>query len=116
MVADFRQYYGIDLPLADGDEFEDMARAALLWSGLPEGSRTAHRTVPESRWTPTDYLLRAMEHDIRVLIWQGSKDGAKGSNAPRPIQTPAERARNIERRDDALAARADIDRILGITE
>lgn len=116
MVADFEQYYGMALPVADEDDIPDLARAALLWAALPDSSRCVRRLVPEARWTQTDYLLRAVEHGVRTLIWQRSRDGQRGRNAPRPLPTPVERARNIERRDDALSARAEIDRILGISE
>ncbi len=114
MVADFRRWYGIDLPIEDGSDISDMARMAMLWAALPDGSRCVRRLVPESRWAPTDYLLRLVEHDMRVLAWQRTKDGAKGRNFPRPVQSPSERARNVERRDGALAARSEIDRILGM--
>ena len=116
MVADFRERYGIDLPVEDGAEIEDLARMALLWRALPADSRCVRRLVPSARWTQAEYLLRDIEHATRVLIWQRTKDGERGRNAPRPIPTPAERARNEARRDDALAARAEIDRILGIGE
>lgn len=114
VVADFRQYYGIDLPVDDGGDMPDLARMALLWSALPESSRTVRRLVPKARWTPTDYLLREIEHSSRIAVWQRTKDGAKGRNAPKPIQTPVERAANEERRDSALRQRGEIDRILGI--
>ena len=115
MVADFRQYYGIDLPVEDGGEVGDLARMALLWKALPSSSRCVRRLVPEARWTQADYLLRDIEHAARVLIWKGTKDAERGRNVPRPVPTPAERARNEARRDEALAARDEIDRILGIT-
>lgn len=114
MVADFREYYGMDLPVSDDGEVPDMARCALLWKALPESSRCVRRLVPEARWSQEDYLLRAIEHDLRVIVWQWTKDGQKNVNAPKPISTPAETARNKGRRDRAMAARDEIDRILGI--
>lgn len=116
MVADFRRFYGMDLPVDDDGEFGDLARAALLWRGLPDSSRTVRRLVPEARWTQADYLLRAIELDCRTAVWQRSRDGSKGRNAPQPIPTPAERARNEARRDAALSARAEIDRVLGMSQ
>ena len=47
MVADFRQFYGMDLPLEPVDE--DCSRWALLWYALPRESRTARRQSPELR-------------------------------------------------------------------
>lgn len=114
MVADFQRFYGIELPVGDGGWFPDLARCALLWKALPDESRCVRRLVPEARWTQADYLLRAVEHGVRTIAWMQTKDGAKGRNAPKPLQTPAERARNAERRDGALAARDEIDRILGM--
>lgn len=116
MVADFRRYYGIDLPIEDGGDIPDMARMAMLWASLPDGSRCVRRIVPASRWGDAEYLLRNIEYWEHVRAWQATKDGAKGRNAPAPVQSPGERARNERRRDDALAARAEIDRVLGIGE
>ena len=109
MVADFRQFYGIDLPLEPVDE--DCTRWALLWYGLPRESRTARRQSPELRWSEGEYMLAAAVH-----VWQRTKDGRRGRNKPQPPRTPAERAEAQRRRDNALAAREGIDRILGIRE
>lgn len=114
VVADFRRFYGIDLPVEDDGEVEDLPRMALLWAALPRESRCVQRLVPEARWSPGDYLLASIEHSARVAVWQRTKDGSRGRNVPRPVQTPAERARNEARRDEALAAREEIDRILGM--
>ena len=116
MVGDFQRYYGIALPVEGDADVADLARMALLWAALPDDSRCVRRLVPETRWTPTDYLLRSIEYFAHVLVWQRTKDGAKGLNEPSPVQTPAERARNAARRDEALAARAEIDEILGMSE
>ena len=116
MVADFRQFYGVDLPVGDDEGgWPDLARAALLWRSLPPESRCARRMSPSLRWTQTDYLLRAVEHDLRVLIWTRTRDGEKGRRFPEPIRTPAERADAERRRDSALSERGEIDRILGMT-
>lgn len=61
-------------------------------------------------------MLAAAVHALEVLVWQRTKDGRRGRNKPRPPRTPAERAAAQRRRDNALAAREDIDRILGIRE
>lgn len=114
VVADFQRFYGISLPVDEGAEIPDLARMALLWQALPDDARCVRRAVPAALWTSTDYLLRAIEHAVRVLVWQRTEDGAKGRNAPEPIKSPAERARAEARRDEALAAREEIDRILGI--
>lgn len=114
MVADFRQFYGIDLPLEPVDE--DCSRWALLWYALPRESRTARRQSPELRWSEGEYMLASAVHALEVLVWQRTKDGRRGRNKPQPPRTPAERAEAQRRRDNALAAREGIDRILGIRE
>lgn len=115
MLADFRQFYGIDLPLEPEDV--DCARWAMLWHALPRESRTARRLSPELEWTEGEYMLSQMSYYLHLLAWrQITKDGSKGRNAPRPPKTPLERAQAIRHRDAAQAARSEIDRILGIPE
>lgn len=114
LVADFRQYYMVDLPLSP-TACPEAARWAVLWSQLPRGSRTARSHNPDLAWDEGDWLSWAVEVDVRRLCWMLSEDGAKGRNAPRPLPTPGERARNEARRDAALSARAEIDAIIGMT-
>ena len=45
-----------------------------------------------------------------------AEDGQRGRNKPHPLKTPAERAEAQQHRDNALAAREDIDGILGMHE
>lgn len=116
MLADFRRFYGLDLPLDGWDGADDLARPAMLWAALPRESRCVRRLVPAARWGDAEYLLREVEHGVRVLAWQSTKDGAKGRNFPRPISDPATAAENERRRDAAIAARGEIDRIIGKTE
>lgn len=33
-------------------------------------------------------LLRSIEHSLRVLRWQQTRDGARGRNAPEPLALP----------------------------
>ena len=40
---------------------------------------------PEWWVTPELSMLRSMEHGIRVLAWQKSKDASSGANYPDPI-------------------------------
>lgn len=115
MVADFRQFYGLDIPIDDTQDF-DVSRLALLWASLPRESRTMRRLAPELSWSDAEYMLCSIEHSLRVLAWQNSKDGQKGRNAPKPLDTPAQRAQKEQAKANALANRAEIDSILGITE
>lgn len=116
LVADFRQYYGIDLPLDEEgmDAIEDGTRWGILWQQLPADSRTARLAEPDLAWGDAERLLHMMEYHLRVLVWQRSKDGGKGRNRPKPLKTPMERAKNRRAADSALAHRAEIDRALGM--
>lgn len=116
LVADFRQFYGIDLPLDEAgmDAVEDGTRWGILWEQLPADSRLARLAAPDLAWGDAERLLHMMEYHLRVLVWQRSKDGSKGRNRPKPLQTPEERRRHREAADAALAHRAEIDRQLGM--
>ena len=115
MVADFRQFYGIDLPLDAEDA--DCTRWALLWYALPRESRTARRLSPELEWDAGEYMLNEAVYYLNLLAWrQVTKDGQKGRNAPKPRRTPGERAEAARHRDAAQAARGEINKILGISE
>ena len=116
LVADFRQYYGIDLPLTDNeiDSVADGTRWGILWEQLPSDSRMARLGQPDLAWGDAERLLHMMEYHLRVLVWQRSKDGSKDRNRPKPLQTPAERIRNRAAADSALAHKAEIDKVLGM--
>lgn len=88
--------------------------AASLMEHLPSDSRMARALNPESEWSTTDYLLWRIEHTLSVIAWQSTEDGAKGRRPPKPLPTPADRAR-VERKLQAT----DLDfinRKLGFTE
>ena len=107
-MADFRQYYGTDLPLEVEDA--DCRRWAMLWHALPRESRCAQRSIPAARWSPAEYMLASCEHELRTLIWQQTKDGQKGRNKPQPIKTPAQVADAEAKRDRALAFKAELEK------
>lgn len=113
LVADFRQFYSLDLPV-EGDEVDDPVRMAALWRYLPRESRTVQRRSPDDRWSETDRLLWSIEYGVRCLAWMQSKDGSKGHNKPRPIETPGQSASAHKRAKSALSSRSEIDRILGL--
>lgn len=113
-MADFRQFYGIDLPVDEPDEWPCLARHALLWSALPRESRCARRLAPSGEWGQAEYLLWQVEYDLRVLAWQNTRDGKRGRNRPRPLQTPGERAENTRRAAAALSQRDEIASSFGI--
>ena len=112
VVADFRQYYGIDLPLEGGPD--DLRRAALLWEQLPKESRCARRMYPELKWGEETYMLWRIEHQLRSLAWGPERQeapaaagaaAAQDARAARgaqeaPAQRPREQGGN--RRDSRI--------------
>lgn len=111
-MADFQQYYGVPLPL-EGD-VPDLPRMALLWEQLPADSRTARRQAPALEWDVGEYLLWNIEFELRQLMWSLTYDKRHPRPQPRPLLTPGQRAEAFRRRDAALAAKDEIDRILGM--
>lgn len=58
--------------------------AATLAAGLRDNSRVKMRYLQSA--VPTDSLLLATCADaLKILIWQNTKDGRKGRNAPQSI-------------------------------
>lgn len=76
---------GIDLP-------RDIETPRLPWQRLariiahldPESSAVA-RARRDFAPSLDVQFARSIEHGIRVLAWQKTKDGSKGSNPPKPI-------------------------------
>lgn len=110
-MADFRQFYGIDLPLAPEDG--DLPRRALLWAALPCESRTARRKNPALEWSTAEYLLRNVEYYVHLLWWSRTKDAKRGRNVPEPVPTPGQEAAARTRAGHALANKESITRRLG---
>ena len=91
LLADFQQYYGLDLWALglDGDETtRDVRRAAILAAQLPEDSRIV-RAVAGTTWSTSDYMLRNIEHATRIMLWRDS-DPKKRGEFPTPILAPNE--------------------------
>lgn len=119
VVADFRETYGIDLPLAggfDGATDEDLCRWQVLYSQLPARSRVSVRLEPDNLWDDKTRLLDMIEHELRCFHYGFTEDAKKRVNAPQRLMSPGERARNERRRDSALAAREEIAAALGVDE
>lgn len=119
VVADFRQTYGIDLPLGggfDGATDEDLCRWQVLYSQLPARSRVSVRLEPDNLWDDKTRLLDMIEHELRCFHYGFTEDAKKRVNTPQRILSPGERARNERRRDSALAAREEIAAALGVDE
>lgn len=117
VVADFRQTYGIDLPLGggfDGATDEDLCRWQVLYSQLPARSRVSVRLEPDNLWDDKTRLLDMIEHELRCFHYGFTEDAKKRVNAPQRILSPGERARNERHRDSALAAKYEISSSFGI--
>ena len=95
LYADFRQYYGVDFDKLRGEIGE--LRTADLAAQLPSDSRSFRAIRPELMWTDRDYMLWSIEFSLRVLRWQPTKDGQANRNKPRPLPTPADRARIVDK-------------------
>jgi len=53
---------------------------------LPENSVTL--TAVAGGWTLANQLAAAQVDDLRVMIWQKTKDGQRGKKPPKPIPRP----------------------------
>ena len=117
VVADFRETYGIDLPLGggfDGATEEDLCRWQVLYSQLPARSRVSVRLEPDNLWDDKTRLLDMIESELRCFHYGFTEDARKRVNAPQRIMSPGERARNERRRASALAAKDEISSAFGI--
>ena len=56
-------------------------QAALFACGLPEGSRIMRKLLG-AKATPEQLLLAVIADAVRVLVWQNTEDGRKGTNQP----------------------------------
>lgn len=75
---------------------------------MPYGSALGRAVDPSQEWTQTDYLLHAIEFDLRVVSWQLA--GNRNAKRPRPLDTPATRSareRAIARETPERRARVD---------
>lgn len=107
--ADFQQYYGLNIDGMGADY--SPAHAAALLAQLPLESRIMRAENADLEWDEATYFLAQIEYDLRVLIWQKTKDAQHGRNKPelpklpRDIRREQERTRNFDR--------ALIDKVLG---
>lgn len=87
---------------------------AVLWEQLPAESRTARVQAPSLEWGTAEYLLWQIEFQLRNLIWSLTSDSKHPTPKPTPIQTPGQMAEAHRKRDNALAAKEEIDALLGM--
>lgn len=93
--ADFQQFYGLDLD-GMGREYT-CEHAAALAAQLPRESRCFRAEAPACEWGDSEYLLASIEHTARLLLWSKTEDARRRRNVPKPVQTPADRARVASR-------------------
>lgn len=108
--ADFQQFYGLNLDRLGVDYTR--AHAAALCVQLPRESRLVRAMEPANEWGDAEYIAHAMEHTLRVLAWQNGS--GRKSDFPKPMPTPADRARVSKKLDRTNVDR--VNRILGIVE
>ncbi len=89
---------------------------AALWEHLPAASRTVRALNPDAQWTSSEWLLWHVEYDMRLCHWAGHYDRKNPTPKPKPLETPGQVDEARRRRDNALAARAEIDARLGMTD
>lgn len=82
LTADFRRFYGDSI---DGFRSRGvgLVEVAAMAANFPPDSAVARSYRDPDRWTRRDLLLRAIEHDLRVIHWGNM--GAKKSAFPDPI-------------------------------
>lgn len=107
--ADFQQYYGLNID-GMGTKFTH-AHAAVLMLQLPSTSRLSKKINYDNEWDDSTYLLAAIEYDLRILIWQNTKDAQRNRNKPKPNTTPHDLAEKRKRAEGF--DRGFIDSILG---
>ena len=111
-IADFQQFYGIALPL-DRSARRPRSDGAPL-AAPPDDSRLAKAQYPQLRWSTTDYMLWRIEHQLRCIAWGMADKKDRSAEPPEPIKTPAQLAELERHRANALEAKEEIDKILGI--
>lgn len=94
-MADFQQYYGLNLWHLGLDGDTDMTtaevrRAAALAYQLPKDSRVKSAIAPVAAYGIDVMLLREIEHNQRLWHWANTKDAKRKETAPERMQLPGE--------------------------
>jgi len=79
LAADMQEVYGIDVRT-----YSDKEHLATLVSQLRMGSRVMGCLNEDNKYTMTEHLLALTEYQLRVIAWQRTEAGAKGTNQPKP--------------------------------
>ena len=94
----------------------DGRRLGELWEQLPAESRTVRRLSPDTRWDDATWLLWKAEFTLRLQLWASTYDKKRPQPKPKPLETPKQIAEARRRRDNALAAKAEIMASFGMTD
>lgn len=117
LLADFQQYYALDLWSMglDGDEAtRDVLRCAALAYQLPADGRVWRTLNPAGQHDQKTRLLRQMELNQRSWAWAHTKDAESKSNQPEPMLLDGEEEAYEEAVARQEASRADVADALGI--
>lgn len=94
MVADFQQFYGVDLlALVDAGEWE---RARVLASQLPRESRVLRAIEPSLAWGDVERLLASICDNLAFMRYERAvASGARVNGRPRPVRRPGDGGRPV---------------------
>lgn len=94
MLADFQQFYGLDLEaLLESGEFR---RARILATQLPRESRTVREVAPGAAWGEQEHLLALIADNLAFLRYeQSGGKGRKPKPLPRPKAKPQKKNLNL---------------------
>ena len=70
-----------------GTEYS-VLHAADLAKYLPQQSRCMVALEPALEWSKNDHMQADIANLLKILVWQGTKDGQKGRNQPDMIRPP----------------------------
>lgn len=102
LLADFQQYYNLDLEkVLIAGEFE---RAKTLTLCLPLKSRTMTRLNPELVWDENAYLLSYIADNIAFQRYE--QGGGKGKK-PKPVERPKKEVKKQKKHLDVSARQID---------
>lgn len=81
-----RRFYGMGLD--EARHRVTLTELADMVLYLPREGALGRSMDEHWRRSPEVDLLREIEHNVRLHMWMGSRDGEKGRNIPEPIRLP----------------------------
>lgn len=114
LMADFQQYYGIDVwPMVAGSGYQVARAAALAWQ-LPRDGRAWAAVDPLGASSTQTAIIRQIEHDLRLWMWAHTKDAQNNSNQPEPMPLPGEAELAEAKAEEAQRMAASVASQLGL--